>query len=131
MTDTEQPARRAMWEYAILRSFEIPDIVTPEHAIITAARTVVDNAGGKPDQASIEVARKIVGAVVTLGAAGALDPLVVEDRDSSQLRTTLINSTDLSQNDQFAGFVLDTVTDYIRENPQLPAHLLMAGAYRN
>lgn len=127
---TEQPARRAMWEYAILRSFEVPDIVTPKHAISTIARQVVDNGGVKGDpEASIEVARKIVGSIVTLGASGALDPLVVDDSNAGQLRTTLINSTDLSQNSQYAGFVLDTVTDFIRENPSMPSHLL-AAAYR-
>lgn len=120
-----------MWEYAILRSFEVPDIVTQEHAINTIARQVVDNGGVKQGgpQASIEVARKIVGSIVRLGAEGALDPIVVEDSDAAQLRTTLINSTELNQNGQYAGFVLDTVTEFIRENPQLPSHLLVA-AYR-
>lgn len=133
MTDTEQPTRRAMWEYAVLRSFEIPDIVTPEHALNTIARQVVDNnasASEKNAQASVEVARKIVGTVVRLGAEGTLDPIIVDDRDAAQLRTTLINSTELQQNEQYSGFVLDAVTDFIRSNPVLPAHLHMAGAYR-
>lgn len=135
---TEEQTRRAMWEYAILRSFDVPDIITPENAISSIAQAVIDGTGSQPskggNQGSIEVTRKIVGSIVRLGATGALDPLVIEARNTSPFREAVLSNSDLSQNDAYAGFVLDTVTDWVRANPQMPSHLLsvpqLAGAIR-
>jgi len=134
MTDhTEEPTRRAMWEYALLRAFEVPDIVTPDHAAHSIAQAVVTGTAGRKanqDNNAIHDARRIVGSIVRLGSIGALDPLVIEDNNASPARDTLLHSPDLVEQPGYAGFLLDTVTAWVRDNPVMPAHLLQFASAR-
>lgn len=113
-----------MWEYALLRSFDIPDIVTPQFAVDAIAHSVVEN-HGKADNRSIDDAvgdaRNIVGTVVRLGTEGQLDALVVDDMRARPALDGILGQSGLNENTDYASAVLRQVTTWVRNNPEMPS----------